>query len=182
MVNNRIRDTRNTIIAKVTNCSPLPLLEGQTVTVGLYASTVDTEPMAGTSLVTIPTGELYAGGKPLSKVVRLQADDLPEDQQVFIKVMVSDAEGNVVTDVQPENNHVPVMLYAQDGNVMTLLGDANGNGDVNMADAVAVVDYILGRLSGKFLVNAADVNFNGEITISDAVGIVKIILSGRTNK
>ena len=182
VVNNRIRDTRNTIIAKVTNCSPLPLLEGQTVTVGLYASTVDTEPMAGTSLVTIPTGELYAGGKPLSKVVRLQADDLPEDQQVFIKVVVSDAEGNVVTDVQPENNHVPVMLYAQDGNVMTLLGDANGNGDVNMADAVAVVDYILGRLSGKFLVNAADVNFNGEITISDAVGIVKIILSGRTNK
>ena len=55
------------------------------------------------------------------------------------------------------------------------LGDANGDGEVNMADAVAIVNKILGNESAGFNFDAADVNHDGKITISDAVGVVNII-------
>ena len=65
----------------------------------------------------------------------------------------------------------------------TLKGDANGDGSVTMADAVAVVNYILGNSSAGFNINNANVNDdvdefdNPKISISDAVGIVNIILN-----
>ncbi len=46
VIANRIRGKSNSVIAKVTNCSQLPLLATQTVTAGLYASAADTEPSA----------------------------------------------------------------------------------------------------------------------------------------
>ena len=53
-------------------------------------------------------------------------------------------------------------------------GDANGDGEVNMSDAVAIVNYILGNPSQSFNFNAADVNGDGKVTISDAVGVVNM--------
>ncbi len=175
VLSNRIKGKQNTVIAKVTNCSPLPLLAGQTVTAGLYASAADTETIEGTTPVTIPISDLYADGRPLSKVIRLQAANLPADQQAFIKVVVGGTD-KVVADVRPENNHVPVSLYATDGNVMTILGDANGDGVVNFADVLTVTSYILGHQPQTFLFNAADVNFDGTISVADAAGIVDICL------
>ena len=57
------------------------------------------------------------------------------------------------------------------------LGDANGDGNVTITDAVAIVNYILGNKSDNFNFDAADVNKDGAITITDAVGVVNIILS-----
>ena len=56
-------------------------------------------------------------------------------------------------------------------------GDANGDGNVTITDAVAIVNKILGNESADFKFAAADVNGDGEITISDAVGVVNIILN-----
>ena len=56
-------------------------------------------------------------------------------------------------------------------------GDANGDGNVTIADAVAVVNYILGNHSDFFVFNAANVDGDSEITISDAFAIVNIILN-----
>ncbi len=56
-------------------------------------------------------------------------------------------------------------------------GDANGDGNVTITDAVAIVNKILGNASGSFNEAAADVNRDGEITITDAVGVVNIILN-----
>ena len=58
-----------------------------------------------------------------------------------------------------------------------LLGDANGDGSVTFADAVAVVNYILGNPSVSFNIAKADVNGDTKVTITDAVGIVNIILN-----
>ena len=55
-------------------------------------------------------------------------------------------------------------------------GDANGDGNVTIADAVAVVNYILGNHSDFFVFNAANVDGDSEITIADALAIVNIIL------
>lgn len=60
-----------------------------------------------------------------------------------------------------------------------LSGDANVDGKVNITDAVAVVDYILGNAPEGFNKDAADVNKDGNVNIMDAVGIVDIILNAK---
>ena len=176
VLSNRIKDTQNTVIAKVTNCSPVPLLSGYTVTAGLYASAADTEPIEGTSLVTIPISQLYANGKSLSKVIRLQANDLAENLEAYIKVVVSDAEGNVVTDVHPENNHVPVLLYSEDGSLVVIPGDVNRDGTVSITDVGLVIDQILGSRPANFHFEAADLNQDNTVSITDVGLIIDIIL------
>ena len=56
-------------------------------------------------------------------------------------------------------------------------GDANGDGEVNISDAVAIVNYILGNPSLGFNAAAADMNGDGKVTISDAVGVVNMVLN-----
>lgn len=56
-------------------------------------------------------------------------------------------------------------------------GDADGSGGVNIDDALAIVNYILGQPSDGFVEANADVNGDGKITIADAVSLVNIILN-----
>lgn len=56
-------------------------------------------------------------------------------------------------------------------------GDANGDGEINVADIVEVVNYILGRPSDIFMWDAADLNGDGEVNVTDIVAIVNIILT-----
>ena len=55
-------------------------------------------------------------------------------------------------------------------------GDANGDGTVNAADIVEVVNYIMGSPSDKFDAEKADVNGDGTVNAADIVGIVNIIM------
>lgn len=57
-------------------------------------------------------------------------------------------------------------------------GDANGDGSVTIADAVAVVNYILtnGNPTGDFVIEYADVDGVDGITVADAIAIVNMIL------
>ena len=57
-----------------------------------------------------------------------------------------------------------------------LKGDANGDGVVDVADVVAVVNKILGKASDNFNEEAANVNGDEGIDVADVVGIVNIIL------
>ena len=57
-----------------------------------------------------------------------------------------------------------------------LIGDANGDGVVNISDAVLTVSYILGDREVPIVFENADVNEDNEINVTDAVGIVSIIL------
>ena len=56
-----------------------------------------------------------------------------------------------------------------------LLGDANDNGTVNVADLVTIADYINGRETWQFSFVNADVDENGEITTADIEGTLNII-------
>ena len=53
-----------------------------------------------------------------------------------------------------------------------IVGDVNGDGEVNIADVNAVLECII---SGKF-VNSADVNGDGEINIADVNRVIDVIL------
>lgn len=57
-----------------------------------------------------------------------------------------------------------------------LIGDVNGDGQVNIADVTAIIDYILGRPSSTFNPDIADVNSDGEINIGDVTALIDILL------
>lgn len=55
-------------------------------------------------------------------------------------------------------------------------GDANGDGSIDTADVVAIVNYILGKSSTSFIEANADIDGNGEVLVDDAVATVQLIL------
>lgn len=61
-------------------------------------------------------------------------------------------------------------------------GDANASGDIDVADVVTEVNYMVGRDPKPFIFEAADVNGDEEIDILDVVGTVNIIMAPAGNK
>ena len=59
----------------------------------------------------------------------------------------------------------------------SILGDANGSGDVNVSDVVWTVNYAVGMDPKPFTFEAADVNTDQTIDILDVVGIVNLAMS-----
>ncbi len=72
---------------------------------------------------------------------------------------------------------VPDAVSSHAGATLYIFGDANGDRQITITDAVAIVNYILDNASEGFVSSNADVNHDGQITISDAVGVVNIILN-----
>ena len=60
-----------------------------------------------------------------------------------------------------------------------ITGDANGDGAVDAADVVSIVNYILGKPSSSFNEKNADANNDGQILVDDAVGTVNRIMSNQ---
>lgn len=58
-----------------------------------------------------------------------------------------------------------------------IMGDANGDGSLDINDALCIVNYLTGNPVAGFNAAAADVNGDGEITIADAVIVVNIIMN-----
>lgn len=57
------------------------------------------------------------------------------------------------------------------------LGDANGSGNVDVADVITTVNYASGLEPKPFIFEAADVNTDLQIDILDVVGIIRTILN-----
>jgi subtilisin family serine protease len=57
------------------------------------------------------------------------------------------------------------------------LGDANGSGDVDVADVITTVNYAAGQQPKPFIFEAADMNQDLAIDILDVVGIIQKILN-----
>lgn len=56
-------------------------------------------------------------------------------------------------------------------------GDANGDGVVDAADVVSIINYIIGKPSASFNEKNADTNGDGLILVDDAVGTANIIMN-----
>ncbi len=59
----------------------------------------------------------------------------------------------------------------------SVAGDANGSGDVDVADVITAVNYAAGMDPKPFIFEAADMNADSEIDILDVVGIIRAILN-----
>ncbi|MBQ5713031.1 MAG: S8 family serine peptidase [Bacteroidaceae bacterium] len=57
------------------------------------------------------------------------------------------------------------------------LGDANGSGDVDVADVITTVNYAAGQQPKPFIFEAADMNADFGIDILDVIGIIKKIMN-----
>ncbi|MBP3765343.1 MAG: S8 family serine peptidase [Bacteroidaceae bacterium] len=55
-------------------------------------------------------------------------------------------------------------------------GDANGSGDVDVADVITTVNYAAGMDPKPFIYEAADMNVDEDIDILDVIGIIQTIL------
>ncbi|MBQ6227506.1 MAG: C10 family peptidase [Prevotella sp.] len=64
--------------------------------------------------------------------------------------------------------------------LVTLLGDANGDGLINVSDVTAVIRYVLGAVPESFSFANADAHKDGYINMSDVTSIINIIL-GKPN-
>ena len=76
------------------------------------------------------------------------------------------------------NNGFGVVLDDIDITVVpssSVVGDANGDGVVNIEDVMTVTNYIITGYADPFFFNAADVNNDGMINVKDILGIINII-------
>ena len=76
------------------------------------------------------------------------------------------------TDGEGQAN-ITVSYYNAKG---TFKGDVNGDGDVDIADAVCIVNHVVGKSNTTFNEAAADANGDGDIDIADAVHIVNYVV------
>jgi hypothetical protein len=60
--------------------------------------------------------------------------------------------------------------------VQTELGDVNIDGDVNIADVTALIDYLLNGDDTAIDLNAADVNTDTQVNISDVTALIDMLL------
>ena len=89
--------------------------------------------------------------------------------EYMVKAIYTDGTESVWSNIQQ------VTLVG--GGDLPLIGDVNGDGEVNIGDISAIIDYILGTATDSFNTEAADVNLDGEINIADVAAIVDMLLS-----
>ena len=61
--------------------------------------------------------------------------------------------------------------------VSTIKGDANSDGNIDIQDVVAIVNFILGTYDGNLAENLADMNSDNEVDIFDAMLLVNYVLT-----
>ncbi|MBP5337758.1 MAG: dockerin type I repeat-containing protein [Prevotella sp.] len=59
--------------------------------------------------------------------------------------------------------------------IQVLLGDANGDGRVDIADVMTLLNRMAGRNTGNFVEQQADLNRDGRITMTDVVTLITLI-------
>lgn len=103
--------------------------------------------------------------------------------------LVLDKDGKAGVKVHGELPGTAALTFSVDGydltatttvNVVTiLLGDVNGDGEVNAADIVVLQNYLSDQQTAGIDESAADADGDGNITVADVPAIVAIILNKR---
>lgn len=87
--------------------------------------------------------------------------------EYLVKAIYVDGSESVWSNIQ----HVTLTGISD-----VLIGDVNGDGEVNIADVTAIIDYLLGSPFDSFNPEAADVNGDKAINIADVTAIIDILL------
>jgi hypothetical protein len=93
-------------------------------------------------------------------------------------------EANIDNIVFTKINGTQIKLNSAKFNIevhKAMLGDANGDGDVNVGDIVEIVKDILHKTTSRFVREAADVNEDGDVNVTDIVLVANIIMGDNPN-
>ena len=90
-------------------------------------------------------------------------------------VTVTNAEGTTTLALA----EVKDMYFSNDGSTTPVyqLGDVNMDGDVNIADVTALIDYLLNGDDSVIDLTAANVNEDNSADISDVTHLIDMLLS-----
>ena len=90
-------------------------------------------------------------------------------------VTVTNAEGTTTIALA----EVQDMYFSNDGSTTPVyqLGDVNMDGDVNIADVTALIDYLLSGDDSVIDLTAANVNEDDSVNISDVTHLIDILLT-----
>ena len=72
-------------------------------------------------------------------------------------------------------------IYVAVSDTPFVIGDANDDEVINIADVISLINYILGNRHDNFVFENADINGDGEITITDVITIINMILENKDN-
>ncbi len=57
-----------------------------------------------------------------------------------------------------------------------VLGDVNASGSIDVSDAVAIANHVMGSTPSNFVLENADVNNSGDVDVTDVVNIAKKVM------
>ena len=66
-------------------------------------------------------------------------------------------------------------------NISFIRGDVNGDGNVNIADVTALINYLLSRDASAVNLDAADCDQSSQVSIDDVTALINYLLSGSWN-
>ncbi len=95
------------------------------------------------------------------------SDDFKGGSVEVSKVMFIDSQDKDVEFDSTSASYGVAPAYA--------IGDVNGDGDVDIADVVVLVNHISGAGTTSFVEGASDINGDGDIDIADVVALVNRI-------
>lgn len=119
------------------------------------------------------------GGEPVNDTIRINQEIVDIEATSYIDYDVVPGETYyyfykvLSTDLQEYDISNVVAVTPLTGE----LGDANGSGEVDVADVITTVNYAAGQQPKPFIFEAADMNADLSIDILDVIGIIKKILN-----
>lgn len=117
---------------------------------------------------------LFHGYEVSTATDYLFVSDIYDEAVDPVKAMKSDPHDGMRAFLRCTDGSIPRLSF---GATTVLTGDANGDGQVSIADVTATVNHLLGKSVAGFDTTAADANGDGTITVADVNAIVNIILS-----
>ncbi|MBQ4211191.1 MAG: dockerin type I repeat-containing protein, partial [Prevotella sp.] len=127
---------------------------------------------------------LYKAGSSILKsnaslTAKLSARGLTwEDAEATMYSILEDKSSYGVEGREDQTNDLRLTITMPDlQNPITLRGDINRDGEINIVDVVILVNIILDKsLSYGYNMEEADLDGNGVINITDAISLLNIIL------
>lgn len=162
-----------TVAKKANGKNDITVTERMEESYSLSSNTMDD----GSVRVTGLSGESipFTGNSGAIVNVVLQVDEsvAEGDHQIQVKnIVLSDVNGVA---------HKPVTVSCMLTVKSYVPGDVDNSGDININDAVCIVNYILNKPNAKFIPEAADLDGSGDININDAVVLINKYILKKAN-
>ncbi len=98
-----------------------------------------------------------------------------------LRMTFNGGKATVTADGQTQTINLSTMAYMEFTNIQAggttyLLGDINGDGNVDVSDINAIINIMLGKAQASDFVGIADVTGDNSIDVSDVNAVINIML------